>query len=108
MSSTDTTATKQPEPADQVFELCLGFIPAICLNVVAKLSIADQLAQGPKSVTDLARVAHVNEDALCRAMRAHRRRGAGARSPRRCEARAGVSHASSANARRRRGSSRGA
>jgi len=70
MSSTETDVTKPPAPADQVFQLCLGFIPAICLNVVAKLSVAEQLALGPKSVADLARVANVNEDALCRVMRA--------------------------------------
>ena len=35
MSSTD----KQPAPAEQIFQLCMGFIPAICLNVVAKLSV---------------------------------------------------------------------
>jgi len=66
MSSTD----KQPAPAEQIFQLCMGFIPAICLNVVAKLSIAEQLVQGPKPVGDLARVAKVDEDALCRVMRA--------------------------------------
>jgi hypothetical protein len=70
MSSTDTGEMKQPGPADQIFQLCLGFIPAICLNVVAKLSVAEQLVVGPKSVAELARVASVNEDALCRVMRA--------------------------------------
>jgi len=70
MSSTETTAMKQPAPAEQVFQLCMGFIPAICLNVVAKLSVAEQLAQGPKPVVDLARAVNVDEDALCRVMRA--------------------------------------
>ena len=69
MSSQDKTP-QQPLAAEQLFQLCLGYIPAISLNVVAKLSIADQLAQGPKSVEDLARASQVHADALYRVMRA--------------------------------------
>jgi hypothetical protein len=71
MSSTEsTTPRNEPSPPDQVFQLCLGFIPAICLNVVAKLGVADQLAGGPKRVADLARLTNVSEDSLYRVMRA--------------------------------------
>lgn len=68
--STNTTARKEPAPSEQLFQLCMGFIPAICLNVVAKLSVADHLDKGPRSVADLARAVNANEDALCRVMRA--------------------------------------
>jgi hypothetical protein len=68
--SIDTTSRKEPEPLEQLFQICLGFIPAICLNVVAKLAVADFLANGPQSVADLARATNCNEDALGRIMRA--------------------------------------
>jgi hypothetical protein len=48
----------------------MGFIPAISLNVAAKLGVADQLSKGPKDVSELAQATHVNEDALYRVMRA--------------------------------------
>ena len=62
--------TQQPSPSDQLFQLCLGFIPAICLNVVARLSIAEQLAQGPRHVNEIAAASQANADALYRVMRA--------------------------------------
>jgi len=68
--SIDITARKEPEPLEQLFQICLGFIPAICLNVVAKLGVADFLAKGPQSVADLAQATNSNKDALGRIMRA--------------------------------------
>lgn len=70
MSSTESPARKEPTPQEQMFQLCLGFIPAISLNVVAKLGVADQLAKGPRSIAELARVTNVSEDSLYRVMRA--------------------------------------
>ena len=70
MSSTESTARTEPSPPDQVFQLCMGFIPAISLNVAAKLGVADQLSKGPKDVSELAQATHVSEDALYRVMRA--------------------------------------
>ena len=60
----------QPPAAQQLFQLCLGYIVSISLNVVARLSIADQLTQGPRKVEDLARTAQAHPDALYRVMRA--------------------------------------
>jgi hypothetical protein len=56
--------------AEQVFQLCMGFLPAMSLNVVARLSIADQLATGPKHVDQIAAESQSNADALYRIMRA--------------------------------------
>ena len=46
-----------------------GFIPAACLNAVASFRIPDLMADGAKSVEDLAAKSHLNADALYRAMR---------------------------------------
>ena len=70
MSSTNTTVHNEPSPGEQIFQISMGFIPAICLNVVARLSVADHLAQGPRNVGELARATNSNEDALYRVMRA--------------------------------------
>src|SRR5262245_44082091 len=59
-----------PPPAEQLFQLVLGYMPAMALNIVARLGIADQIAQEPKPISDLAKAARVNEDALYRLMRA--------------------------------------
>jgi hypothetical protein len=60
----------QPSPSEQLFQLCFGFMPAICLNTVAQLSVSEQLAQGPRHVNDIASACHANADALYRVMRA--------------------------------------
>src|SRR4029079_5454248 len=57
-------------PNEQLFQLCFGFIPAICLNTVERLSGADQLASGPKDVAEIARATKSNADALYRVIRA--------------------------------------
>jgi hypothetical protein len=61
---------QQPPATEQIFQLCIGYMASISLNVVTKLSIAEQLARSPMDVEDLARVAGVNADALYRVMRA--------------------------------------
>ena len=70
MSSTNSSAPHQLGPAEHIFQLCMGYIPAMCLNVAARLSIADHLAEGPRTVADLARTTNTNEDALYRVLRA--------------------------------------
>jgi hypothetical protein len=60
----------QPSPTEQLFQLCIGYLPAVCLNVVARLSVADHLTNGPKHVDDIASACEVNSDALYRVMRA--------------------------------------
>jgi len=59
-----------PPPVEQVFQLVLGYMPAMALNIVSRLGVADQIAQEPKALSDLAKATGVNEDALYRLMRA--------------------------------------
>ncbi len=59
-----------PEAIEHVFQLMTGHIVASAVNIAAQLGIADRLALGPQSASDLARAADVNEDALYRLLRA--------------------------------------
>jgi len=71
MSESQGQATApQQNPAEQLFQLALGYIPAMSINVIAKLSVADQLAGGPKTVAEIAGVCKGKADALYRLMRA--------------------------------------
>ena len=70
MTSPDSSRPNESAAAEQLFQLALGFIPAISVNVVAKLSIAEQLSAGPRTAEELARVCNVNPDGLYRLMRA--------------------------------------
>ena len=72
-----TTAVNQgtgvqptPEAIQHVFQLMTGHIVASCVNIAARLGIADRLATGPHTAADLARECGVNEDALYRVLRA--------------------------------------
>jgi SAM-dependent methyltransferase len=56
-------------PQLHVFELLDGHKVTQCLCVAMRLGIADQLNNGPKACSDLARVLNVNADALYRVMR---------------------------------------
>lgn len=59
-----------PQAASQhIFQLATGYIPATALYVAARLKIADCLVARPKTVAELARATHVNEDALYRVLR---------------------------------------
>ena len=62
--------TAPESAADQLLQLCLGYIPAICLNVAAKLSVAELLAEGPKTADEIAAARDVDADALYRVLRA--------------------------------------
>jgi hypothetical protein len=62
--------SNQPNPVEMTMQLATGYIASSCMNAVTRLKIADLLAQGPKSVADLASVASVNEDILYRVLRA--------------------------------------
>jgi len=59
-----------PPPAEQIFQLVLGYMPAMALNIVARLGVADQIEKEPKAIADLAKAAGVHENALYRLMRA--------------------------------------
>jgi O-methyltransferase len=58
-----------PEAIQHVFQLISGHIVASCMNIAARLTIADRLAAGPRAAADLARDCGVNEDALYRLLR---------------------------------------
>jgi hypothetical protein len=62
--------SNQPNPVEFAMQLATGYIASSCMNAVTRLKIADLLANGPKSVADLASVASVNEDILYRVLRA--------------------------------------
>jgi hypothetical protein len=62
--------SKGPQPAEQLFQMALGFMSTAALGCMAELEIADKLKSGPRSVEELAAQAGVKEDALYRVMRA--------------------------------------
>ena len=64
--------TERDASADiqQLFQLALGYMPAVSLNVIVKLGIPDLLAAGPLSVQQLSQKTGINEDRLYRVMRA--------------------------------------
>ena len=63
-------ADLDPQAAQQlVFQLGTGYILSTALYVAASLRVADQLAEGPRRVSDLAGAAGANEDALYRVLR---------------------------------------
>jgi hypothetical protein len=59
-----------PEAIEHVFQLMTGHLVASAVNIAAQLGVADRLANGPRTVADLARECSVNEDALYRVLRA--------------------------------------
>ena len=61
----DTTVT----PAQALFQLSAGFIPARAIYVAAKLGIADLLVEGPMNARDLAARVAAEPDALFRVLR---------------------------------------
>lgn len=59
-----------PDPVQHVLQLATGYIVSSVLNVAVKLNIADRLAAGPKTATELAAETGVNAGALYRGLRA--------------------------------------
>lgn len=53
----------------RMFELSAGFVEPRCLWMTAKLGLADLMADGPKTVAELARQVEVNEHGLRRVLR---------------------------------------
>jgi hypothetical protein len=68
--STSPTQQPTPDPVQHVMQLCLGFLASAALRAALECKVADHLAGGPKPVSELARLAHANEDALYRTVRA--------------------------------------
>jgi hypothetical protein len=69
MPAPPTELARKPDPAEIVFQLCTGYMASACIQVAAKLKIADLLANGPKPVRQLASDAGANEDRLYRVLR---------------------------------------
>jgi hypothetical protein len=59
-----------PEHVQYVFQVASGLLVAAALNAALKLRIPDQLIDGPKRVSELARDSNVHEQALYRSLRA--------------------------------------
>lgn len=70
MSSAQQSPAAGPDLTVQIIEISRGYMAATCLYAVAKLKIADFIADGPKPVSEIARASKTNEDALFRIMRA--------------------------------------
>jgi hypothetical protein len=65
-----TDAPPQIDPAQVLFQLATGYILSAALQTAVKLGVADQLANGPRSIGELATTTATNEDALYRVLRA--------------------------------------
>lgn len=65
------TAVQAPQlaPAERLMQMSLGYMTSIALHTAVQLAIAERLADGPRPVTELAREAGANEDALFRLLR---------------------------------------
>jgi hypothetical protein len=72
MTSKDTLSEIPPEAAAMqlLFRLGTGYMASAALQVALKLEIADRFSSDPMPVSDLARAAGVDEDALYRVLRA--------------------------------------
>jgi Dimerisation domain len=67
---TNTNAAFADSPRSTLLNLIRGFRVSQMISVAAKLRIADLLAEGPKTVTQLARATSCHEDSLYRLLRA--------------------------------------
>ena len=70
MNPTNTCAQNEAAAAEQLLQVGIGYMPAMCLNIVTKLGVADQLANRPETAKNIATAVGANEDALYRVMRA--------------------------------------
>jgi hypothetical protein len=65
-----TSVSKSFDPAQLIFQAATGHIVSAALQVAVKLGVADHLANGPRSIGDLAAATGANENALYRVLRA--------------------------------------
>lgn len=68
MSTSAAEPTKE-QFSQQIMQLAGGYIPAICLNIAARLGVADLLKTGPLSAADIAARTGTNENAIYRVLR---------------------------------------
>ena len=59
-----------PTPDQHLLQIGTGFMLSAAVYAATKLGIADQLAPGPRAVSDLAKAVGANEDGLYRILRA--------------------------------------
>lgn len=71
MATAETISIPRPQPqdAERVLQLATGFVFTAAMQPIARLKIADLLADGPLPVSELARRSNSNEDALYRVLR---------------------------------------
>src|SRR5437588_10068642 len=50
-----TAPSQKQNPVELVMQIATGYIASSCLDAVARLNIADALAEGPKPVAELAK-----------------------------------------------------
>jgi len=83
MASTETVAVPRPQAQDfeRVMQLATGFVFTAAMQPVARLKIADILAEGPLPVSELARRTGSQQDALYRVLRLLASTGLFAESP---------------------------
>src|SRR5216684_1578479 len=70
MTTSTQTGPSTDSPRATLLNLIRGFRVSQMISVAAKLRIADLLAEGPKTVTQLARATSCHEDSLYRLLRA--------------------------------------
>lgn len=70
MSSSTAPQSSASGAFNKILFIARSYTQSACLYTVAKLRVADFLANGPQPVSELARAAKANEDALYRTMRA--------------------------------------
>ena len=63
------TASQTPRAHSQLMQMAMGFSVPFLLRVAAQLSLADHLANGPRTATELAAVTGTNASALYRVLR---------------------------------------
>ncbi len=65
------TETKKPQlgAAEIIGQLTGGYVVSSALNAITRLGVADLLAEGPESVSQLAAKTGTHEDSLCRVLR---------------------------------------
>jgi hypothetical protein len=68
MASSAMEPTKE-QCGQQIMQLASGYIPAICLNIVVKLGIADMLKNGALPVAEIASRAGMNASTVYRVLR---------------------------------------
>jgi hypothetical protein len=69
-ASPSALSSSSSETREYLFQLAIGYMPAVALNVVARLNIADLLRTGPKSIASLSQDSGCHENVLYRILRA--------------------------------------